>query len=105
MPAKVRSRKHPATRRAPRTTARAPAPAPVHRPSAEAPRPLLLERPHAHIVCRACGRIAALSLDTDEELRLEAISHAAPDGWSVDLVAFSLTGACPKCRQGPAAPE
>jgi hypothetical protein len=71
----------------------------------DAPRPLLAERPHAHIVCRGCGRIAPLNLDLDEELRLEAIARASPDGWSVDLVAFSLTGTCPRCRQGPVAPE
>lgn len=67
-------------------------------------RALLDERPHAHIVCRSCGRIAGLALSTDEELRLEEISRSSPDGWSVDLIAFSLTGLCERCRTGPAAP-
>jgi len=81
------------------------APVPLLRPRIEVVRPLLAERPHAHIVCRSCGRIASVPLETEEELRLESIARAAPEGWSVDLVAFSLTGACPRCRQGPDAPE
>jgi Fe2+ or Zn2+ uptake regulation protein len=78
---------------------------PMSRPALRAPQPLLAERPHAHIVCRGCGRIAPVALETEEELRLEAIARAAPEGWAVDLVAFSLTGTCPRCQQGPAAPD
>ena len=67
-------------------------------------RSVLAEPPHAHIVCRVCGRIAALPLDTDTALRLERIAEVRPSGWSADLIAYSVTGACPRCRQGPDAP-
>lgn len=65
---------------------------------------MLAEAPHAHIVCRVCGRIAPLPLDTESALRLEGIADGHPEGWSVELVAFSVTGACPRCREGPVAP-
>jgi hypothetical protein len=105
VPAAARSRTRrsaPSKRRRPPPPAPRPAPS---RPAAPLTRALLAERPHAHIVCRGCGRIAPVVLETEEELRLEAIARAAPEGWSVDLVAFSLTGACPRCQQGPAVPE
>ena len=103
VPSSTRSRKRASVRGSPRRTPPTP-PALARSAAPERPRPLLEEPPHGHIVCRGCGRIAVLALDTEEELRLEAISRSAPDGWSVDLVAFSLTGACPRCRQGPTAP-
>jgi Fe2+ or Zn2+ uptake regulation protein len=61
--------------------------------------PLLLEPPHAHVVCRVCGRIASVPLDTDGSLLLERLARQRPDGWTVDLISFSLTGACERCRQ------
>jgi Fe2+ or Zn2+ uptake regulation protein len=59
------------------------------------------EAPHAHIVCRNCGRIQALELtELDRHLLTELAAHH-PDGWSVDGIAFSATGACRRCREGP----
>ena len=74
------------------------------RPKAPAERPqrlaVLSEAPRGHIVCRVCGRIAEVPLDTGSQLMLEQLAMRRPDGWSVDLVSFSLTGACARCRQG-----
>ncbi len=62
------------------------------------------EDPHGHIVCRACGRIQRLELtDLDRHLLTE-LSAVRPDGWAVDRIAYSLTGSCRRCREGPAAP-
>jgi len=66
---------------------------------------VLTEPPHAHIVCRVCGRIADVPLETHDALLLEQMASRRPDGWSVDLIAFSLTGACARCREGPTAPR
>ena len=66
---------------------------------------VLGEPPHSHIVCKVCGRIADVPLDTQDALTLERMARRRPDGWSVDLVAFSLTGACARCREGPPAPR
>jgi Fe2+ or Zn2+ uptake regulation protein len=61
------------------------------------------EDPHAHIVCRSCGRIQGVELtELDRHFLTELATHH-PDGWSVDGIAFSLTGACRRCREGPAA--
>jgi Fe2+ or Zn2+ uptake regulation protein len=61
------------------------------------------EEPHAHIVCRNCGRIQAIELtELDRHLLTELARHH-PDGWNVDGIAFSATGACRRCREGPAA--
>ncbi len=60
----------------------------------------LLEDPHAHVVCRVCGRIQRVALtELDRHLLTEMSSHH-PDGWSVDGISFSLTGACQRCREG-----
>jgi len=62
----------------------------------------LVEDPHAHIVCRACGRIQDVELtELDRHFLTELAGHH-PDGWSVDGIAFSLMGACRRCREGPA---
>jgi Fe2+ or Zn2+ uptake regulation protein len=61
------------------------------------------EDPHAHIVCRNCGRIQRLELTELDRHLLTEIARRHPDGWSVDGVAFSATGACRRCREGPAA--
>jgi Fe2+ or Zn2+ uptake regulation protein len=63
----------------------------------------LAEDPHAHIVCRNCGRIQRLELTELDRHVLTEIARLHPDGWSVDGVAFSATGACRRCREGPAA--
>ena len=91
-------RKPPARdRRTPRARRSAPAepapPVPVVRVG-------LLEPPHSHIVCRSCGRIARLELQDAERQLLVALAAQHPAGWSVDGIAFSLTGACGRCREG-----
>jgi Fe2+ or Zn2+ uptake regulation protein len=63
----------------------------------------LVEDPHAHIVCRGCGRIQRLELTELDRHLLTEIAERHPDGWSVDGVAFSATGACRRCREGPTA--
>jgi hypothetical protein len=32
---------------------------------------------------------------------LVALASRHPEGWRVDGIAFSLTGACARCREGP----
>lgn len=62
----------------------------------------LIEDPHSHIVCRVCGRIQRIELtELDRHFLTEMASHH-PDGWNVDGASFSLTGACRRCREGPA---
>jgi hypothetical protein len=61
----------------------------------------LAEDPHAHVVCRVCGRIQRIELTELDRLLLTQLAERHPDGWSVDGVAFSLTGACQRCREGP----
>ncbi|MGA8664483.1 MAG: hypothetical protein WB809_05395 [Thermoplasmata archaeon] len=79
-------------------------------PYFETPEPLprvvrvgLLEPPHSHIVCRSCGRISRLELQDAERQLLVALAAQHPAGWSVDGIAFSLTGSCGRCREGPRA--
>jgi len=62
------------------------------------------EEPHAHIVCRVCGRIQSLELTELDRHLLVQLTGLTPDGWSVDRIAYSLAGACRRCREGPAAP-
>ena len=59
------------------------------------------EDPHAHIVCRNCGRIQSLELTELDRHVLTELASRHPDGWSVDGIAFSATGACQRCREGP----
>ena len=61
----------------------------------------LLEDPHAHVVCRVCGRIQRMELTELDRHLLTELAMRHPDGWSVDGIAFSLTGACQRCREGP----
>ncbi|MGA8275185.1 MAG: hypothetical protein WB789_08965 [Thermoplasmata archaeon] len=61
------------------------------------------EPPHSHIVCRNCGRIASVDLEDAERELLVALASRHPEGWSVDGISFSLTGACARCRGGPRA--
>ena len=92
-----------AARRPPRARPRA---APV-RPVIREVRPAgvaLSEDPHAHVVCRVCGRIQSLDLNELDRHLLTELAALHPDGWSVERVAFSLTGACRRCREGPPAP-
>jgi len=77
-----------------------PAPAPRARPEAGA----LAEDPHAHIVCRVCGRIQGLELSELDRHLLSQLAALTPDGWSVERIAYSLAGACRRCREGPAPP-
>jgi Fe2+ or Zn2+ uptake regulation protein len=94
-----------------RGTAR-PAGRPRLRPEASAtvlerrrPSPALVaEDPHAHIVCRVCGRIQGLDLSELDRHLLTELTALTPDGWSVERIAYSLAGACRRCREGPPAP-
>jgi len=61
------------------------------------------EEPHAHIVCRGCGRILGLELTELDRHLLEQLASLTPEGWSVDRIAYSLAGACRRCREGPSA--
>lgn len=61
----------------------------------------LTEEPHAHVVCRVCGRIQGLELTELDRHLLTELAALHPDGWSVQQIAFSLTGACRRCREGP----
>ncbi|MGA9839203.1 MAG: hypothetical protein WBF81_09200 [Thermoplasmata archaeon] len=82
---------------------RTPPPRPVSPPAERVVRVDLGEPPHAHIVCRSCGRIQPLELtELDRHLLTELAAHH-PDGWSVDGISFSATGACRRCREGPPA--
>ena len=63
----------------------------------------LLEDPHSHIVCRVCGRIQRIELTELDRHLLTELAMRHPDGWSVDGISFSLTGACQRCREGPSA--
>ncbi len=60
----------------------------------------LVEDPHAHVVCRVCGRIQRMELTELDRHLLTELAMRHPDGWSVDGIAFSLTGACQRCREG-----
>jgi Fe2+ or Zn2+ uptake regulation protein len=71
--------------------------------TARTPNVRLAEDPHAHIVCRVCGRIQRIELTELDRHLLTELAAQHPEGWSVDGVAFSLTGACLRCREGPAA--
>jgi hypothetical protein len=59
-----------------------------------------LARPHGHIICRACGRIADLALTALDLHFLDELSQRRPPGWSSDGITYSITGGCPRCRQG-----
>ena len=59
--------------------------------------------PHVHAVCRRCGRIADVELNSDELGALQAFAHQRPVDWTVEGITFSITGTCPRCRaSGPA---
>jgi hypothetical protein len=94
-----KARRVPARRRRPRPADALAVPVPPPR----VVRVELGEDPHAHIVCRGCGRIQRLELTELDRHLLTEIARRHPDGWSVDGVAFSATGACRRCREGPAA--
>lgn len=66
--------------------------------------PTETDDPHSHIVCHVCGRIQTVELSELDRHLLTELAALRPDGWSVDRIAFSLTGACRRCREGPDAP-
>ena len=35
---------------------------------------------------------------------LTELAGRRPDGWSLERIAFSVAGACQRCREGPSAP-
>jgi Fe2+ or Zn2+ uptake regulation protein len=88
-------------RRAPVRPARVVASPTVSVPAPSVVRVDLLEDPHAHVVCRSCGRIQSIDLTELDLHLLTELAARHPDGWSVDGVTFSLTGACQRCREGP----
>lgn len=63
----------------------------------------LIEDPHSNIVCRVCGRIQRIELNELDRHLLTELAAQHPDGWNVDGISFSLTGACQRCREGPSA--
>lgn len=94
----------------PRRTAPRPRSAPERTPARprEVGPPLLsrlsTEDPHAHIVCRVCGRIQGVELSELDRHLLTELAALRPDGWNVERIAFSLSGACRRCREGPDVP-
>jgi len=94
------ARSRPTTRKAP-SRIRVPPELRIEAPSSRTVRVDLVEDPHAHIVCRACGRIQAVELTELDRHFLTELAGRHPDGWSVDGIAFSLMGACRRCREGP----
>jgi Fe2+ or Zn2+ uptake regulation protein len=91
-----------ARRRTPRARTAKPVAVPKIYPVAErVVRVDLLEEPHAHVVCRSCGRIQRIELNELDRHLLTQLAEQHPEGWSVDGIAFSLTGACQRCREGP----
>ncbi|HYK93264.1 MAG TPA: hypothetical protein VEY07_04385 [Thermoplasmata archaeon] len=104
-----------AKKRSPRKRARGP-PDPRAEPAPPPPTPpptpvltgghrlaALPEPPHTHLVCRACARIVEVPMEFDQQQSLEGLLLRAPSGWMIDSITVSMTGACPRCRQGPAA--
>lgn len=89
-----------------RRTPRTPPTVEVGRPTArvEVVRSVSGEDPHAHIVCHACGRIQRVELSELDRHLLTELAALRPDGWDVDRIAFSLTGSCRRCREGPDIP-
>lgn len=79
-----------------RPPTRSPAPVMLHTARVD-----LLEDPHAHVVCRVCGRIQRIELTELDRHLLTELAMRHPEGWSVDGIAFSMTGACQRCREGP----
>jgi Fe2+ or Zn2+ uptake regulation protein len=77
------------------------APPPHAARAVRSPGDRLEEDPHAHIVCRVCGRIQGLELTELDRHLLTELSALTPDGWSVERIAYSLAGACRRCREGP----
>jgi len=49
-----------------------------------------------------CGRIQRIELTELDRHVLTEMAGRSPDGWAVDGIAFSLTGACLRCREGTA---
>ncbi len=100
------SARRPAPRPSRRRTPRSAPPAPPRAvPPRRNPGPVeTTEDPHSHIVCHACGRIQTVELSDLDRHLLTELAGLRPDGWSVDRIAFSLAGACRRCREGPDAP-
>ena len=93
--------RHRTAARRPSARLRVPSELRIEAPTSRVIRVDLLEDPHAHIVCRVCGRIQSVELtELDRHFLTELAGHH-PDGWSVDGIAFSLMGACRRCREGP----
>lgn len=72
----------------------------------EPPAPILRRRidlrepPHAHAVCRQCGRIAEVAVPPFDAEQLTSFAAAGAPQWAVEGISLSVTGYCPRCRQG-----
>ncbi len=62
---------------------------------------MLPEAPRTNLVCRACARILHIPMEFDQQQALEELLLRTPVGWAVDTITVSMTGACPRCREGP----
>jgi Fe2+ or Zn2+ uptake regulation protein len=60
----------------------------------------LREPPHAHAVCRQCGRITEVPIAPFDVEQLKALATEGPTGWEFEGISLSMTGLCPRCREG-----
>jgi hypothetical protein len=60
----------------------------------------LREPPHAHAVCARCGRIVEVVVTPFDAEQLRGLASDGPDGWSIEGLSLSLTGACGRCLAG-----
>lgn len=52
--------------------------------------------PHYHVICRKCGRVSDVRLDSD----IEVMSHlVSASGYRVEDVFIELSGLCPDCSK------
>ncbi|HEV8049961.1 MAG TPA: hypothetical protein VGP88_05160 [Thermoplasmata archaeon] len=100
MPTKPRAPRHRRSRSAVRRAR--PTATPAALPTGPAARHIE-SPPTGHEVCRSCGRIVRLELSEGDAANLVAFADRRPDGWSADGVTLTVTGLCPRCREGLAA--
>ena len=49
---------------------------------------------HAHMVCKNCGEVADIRVDTEEAAR----SAAEKSGYEISTVTLYMEGTCPECK-------
>jgi hypothetical protein len=96
MPTKPRAPLHRRPRAAARRSWPAPAVVPTRLVGVDSP-------PTGHAVCRGCGRIVRLDLSEGDAPNLVAFADRRPEGWTADAVSLTVTGTCPRCREGSVA--